>query len=450
MEEFGKVIELFVNASEIRRRLSSYWVMEKDVPFDMENFQQQIRANSTKPEEETRITGKAKLQASDYQIDHEISTDQRHDDDCGKWIYNDLRFQAWFNNDIIGHSVLYVNGIPGAGKTILMSTVIEKLLESRNLTVKKSCVAYFYFKYKQPGKRSFSDLLRAILDQLIDQDPDMSDHLFDEISILEGTRAPSAEILMKLIKAVLESYHISYIVLDGLDECDKKEAKKSVEWFLSLMNSGSRESSATLRILFCGQRDGILDKLLENQPSISVEASGHVEDIRRYCRKRCERIQEKFDISVAMKEDIFSRVMDGAQGMFLYARVVLENLLNQTRLAGLKQEMEPSTFPRGIEKAYERVAVRIFEQPSSDTYEPQKNAVKILGWITCARRQLRWREVQSIFCIDPDKGAVNYEDGRLRVACKDLCGSLVDVHYATERKAGPEDILKLVHETARK
>lgn len=38
-------------------------------------------------------------------------------------------------------------------------------------------------------------------------------------------------------------------------------------------------------------------------------------------------------------------------GMFLYARVVLENLLNQTKLSRLRQEIEPGTFPQGIEKA---------------------------------------------------------------------------------------------------
>lgn len=38
-------------------------------------------------------------------------------------------------------------------------------------------------------------------------------------------------------------------------------------------------------------------------------------------------------------------------GMFLYARVVLENLLNQTRLSRLRQEMQPDVFPDGIERA---------------------------------------------------------------------------------------------------
>lgn len=38
--------------------------------------------------------------------------------------------------------------------------------------------------------------------------------------------------------------------------------------------------------------------------------------------------------------------------MFLYARIVLDNLLRQTRLSRLKQEMQPGVFPNGLNKAY--------------------------------------------------------------------------------------------------
>lgn len=38
-------------------------------------------------------------------------------------------------------------------------------------------------------------------------------------------------------------------------------------------------------------------------------------------------------------------------GMFLYARVVLENLLAQISLDGLRQELHPDTFPQEIGQA---------------------------------------------------------------------------------------------------
>lgn len=61
---------------------------------------------------------KEKLQAPNYQIDQEISTEDRNGSLSGMWIFEDPRFQAWYNKDLPGHNILYLNGIPGAGKTL--------------------------------------------------------------------------------------------------------------------------------------------------------------------------------------------------------------------------------------------------------------------------------------------------------------------------------------------
>lgn len=79
----------------------------------------------------------------------------------------------------------------------------------------------------------------------------------------------------------------------------------------------------------------------------------------------------------------------------------------------------------------------------------RQSALKILGWVTCAARPLRWREIQSIFCIDLESNTVDYEERRLRVSCKKLCGSLVDVHQVLYGHPGPDDIVTIVHGSAR-
>lgn len=95
---------------------------------------------------------------------------------------------------------------------------------------------------------------------------------------------------------------------------------------------------------------------------------------------------------------------------------------------------------------YERVAVRILQ---TSPPAQREDAAKILGWLTCAERLLYWREIQAIFCIDPENDQVDYVDEHRRVSCKQLCGSLVDVHHAKNGQDGPDDIVKIVHETAR-
>jgi hypothetical protein len=82
---------------------------------------------------------------------------------------------------------------------------------------------------------------------------------------------------------------------------------------------------------------------------------------------------------------------------------------------------------------------------------PQKQrevASKIIGWVTCANRPLKWREIQATFFIDYTNGTSAYEDDKLREGCKWFCGSLVDLQSAASEPA-TEAIINLVHETAR-
>jgi hypothetical protein len=82
---------------------------------------------------------------------------------------------------------------------------------------------------------------------------------------------------------------------------------------------------------------------------------------------------------------------------------------------------------------------------------PQKQketASKIIGWVTCAKRPLKWREIEATFSIDHTNNTLAYEHGKLREGCKLFCGSLVDLQLR-ETEHVTEAIITLVHETAR-
>ena len=66
--------------------------------------------------------------------------------------------------------------------------------------------------------------------------------------------------------------------------------------------------------------------------------------------------------------------------------------------------------------------------------------LKLLGWLACARRSLRWHEIQAVMSVDTEEYSF---DGRLRFVedSKDLCASLVE--------AGSDGSITLVHSTTR-
>ena len=99
---------------------------------------------------------------------------------------------------------------------------------------------------------------------------------------------------------------------------------------------------------------------------------------------------------------------------------------------------------RKIVTRYARVIATIYKRgPLGQAAE------RIIEWVACSPRPLRWGEVQAIFFIDPQTNTSDFEDRRLRKSPKRLCGSLVDV-CKVDGVPEAEAVLTLVHDTARR
>ncbi|KAH9238257.1 hypothetical protein K456DRAFT_31785 [Colletotrichum gloeosporioides 23] len=362
-----------------------------------------------------------RLRASDYLADQEAAAQIRKESGAGEWLFKEPQYLSWSDTNTVDHSVLYINGIPGAGKTVLVSSVISQLLEL--YAFKQSTtysVAYFYFKHGNTEKNTHEGCLKAILTQLIDQDTTASQDFLDELSNQDKGKVGSRESLESLTKKALEEYRVSFLVLDGLDECDQVYAKHTVSWLLSLRNDDRYIGKTTLRMIFSGQRNGLLEKLLESYPAICLESSQHTSDIEKYCLHYGSKIQQKFDLNRELEGKIVSLVTHGAQGMFLYARVVLEYLYHQVSLGKLKKAIKPDVFPKKLENAYERIVTSIFESEHESEREVAK---KIISLVVAAKRDLKWREIQSFFCIDDDEWIIDPEE-RLQLPPKNFAARL--------------------------
>lgn len=68
-------------------------------------------------------------------------------------------------------------------------------------------------------------------------------------------------------------------------------------------------------------------------------------------------------------------------------------------------------------------------------------AVKLLGWMTCARRPMRWHEIQAAASIDAQVQSLRFDAKKFRDHAQDLCGALIFEL--------PGKRLTLVHGTAR-
>lgn len=114
------------------------------------------------------------------------------------------------------------------------------------------------------------------------------------------------------------------------------------------------------------------------------------------------------------------------------------NLFAQTSKTEYRAEVHPTRFPQGLEQAYQRILNRIKQ---NSTIKEWNIAQKLLGWMVCVTRPLKWYEIQAAISTDVESQFVNFDHRMLRIHIRDLCGSLVRV------AAG--DRIELVHHTAR-
>ena len=64
-----------------------------------------------------------------------------------------------------------------------------------------------------------------------------------------------------------------------------------------------------------------------------------------------------------------------------------------------------------------------------------------MGWMVCAKRPLRWREIQAAVSMDAENQTFDFDKRKLRNSIQHYCASLIQVL--------PGDRAELVHATAR-
>lgn len=142
---------------------------------DITHFEQSLKARETAElllKEFRQVEKKRQLDvvrtwlaSPNVEIDQQTYCSIRNDcPNSGKWLLTVPKFRSWFDPDFCSTPLLWINGIPGAGKSVLASVIVE---EARKL--KPATVAFFYCKYMDLDRNSFFSVARGILSQLLHQ-----------------------------------------------------------------------------------------------------------------------------------------------------------------------------------------------------------------------------------------------------------------------------------------
>jgi len=175
------------------------------------------------------------LSAPDPSTNYNKALQQRHKG-SGLWLLRSKVFAEWKARP---KSFVWLYGIPGCGKTILSSSIIEHLKSGRTQPL-----LYFYFDFSNNDKQTLESLIRSLISQLYctregAQQPLNS--LFSSCN--EGRSQPSCESLCKLLLQMMEKAKEVWIVLDALDECGTRKGSTTeglLSWIRDLVTLEQR------------------------------------------------------------------------------------------------------------------------------------------------------------------------------------------------------------------
>jgi hypothetical protein len=243
------------------------------------------------------------------------------------------------------------------GKTVLASLVIEEAMKLQDVHV-----AFFYCRYQDHDRSTFLGVARGILSQLLFQDDALLTYIYEKVSTSGQVTLSIESTAMELLKTSLQTFRKLYVVIDGIDECEREERRQIVSFFEKAWESLPQNDNDSLRCMFISQDDNVARKDFANMSSLRVTESDTQSDIVAYVKARSVGIKSHLDLTTDRQQwtqDQIVKSADGklhspifsglltAPGMFLFAHLMTSYLFDLTSLAELEYELSPERFPQG-------------------------------------------------------------------------------------------------------
>ncbi|KAH6987716.1 hypothetical protein BKA56DRAFT_669332 [Ilyonectria sp. MPI-CAGE-AT-0026] len=353
---------------------------------------------------------------------------RRHQRGTGQWLLDSQEYKSWYEAE---NRTLFCPGIPGAGKTILTSVVINDLAD-RSRDDPSVGLAYLYCNFRREGEQKMENFLASLVRQLSQKQallPDPVKYIYQRHKD-EGTR-PSVGELSKAFKLVTDMYSRVFVVVDALDECQRADGSrgKLLSELFALQASQGVNIFATSRFI-----PEIVDEFSEG---VSLEIRASPEDVLTYLNGNMSRLPRFVLQNQTLQDEIKTKIVEAADGMFLLAQLHLDSLIGKTVPKAVRTALQKlSTGSNAYDHAYDLIVERI-EGQIKDQEDLAKQAV---SWIVCSRTELTTLQLQHALAVEIGERQFDKENMPHVDDIVSVCAGLVTVDEHTK-------IIRLVHFT---
>ncbi|KAJ7440446.1 ankyrin repeat-containing domain protein [Mycena latifolia] len=341
----------------------------------------------------------------------------------GEWLLSDATFKNW---ELGSGGVLWCRGIPGAGKTVLVSVVVNHL--RAQFPANDVAVACIYLNHKEREVQTPENLLASVWKQLVvDRSLPPAAHDLYRHHCLRDTK-PSLPEVFDILQSAMAQHLKVYIIVDALDEYPEEQRNILLEHLSMLLGP-------TTSLMLTSRPHVTLDHMFPDVSGLEIKATE--DDIQQYVDKQIQkspRLSRHVQTRPELHDEIKSKISSNADGMFLLAKLHTESLATKNTIKAVQEALKH--LPTNLNHTYDEAMHRIHHQNEDDRHF----ALQALTWVAYAKRPLSVAELQEALAIEPDATTLDVDNLMDISIVLSVCAGLIIVDEAMA-------VVRLIHYT---
>ncbi|KAH7420282.1 ankyrin repeat-containing domain protein [Cadophora sp. MPI-SDFR-AT-0126] len=328
------------------------------------------------------------LKGADPTTNHHAALKKKESGTC-EWLLRSEQFQKFASGE---GQLMWLHGIPGAGKTVLSSAVIEHLLSSPTKVGRN--VVYYYFDFNNRGKQTALGCLQSFVYQFCQQSGGTSPEILKLYQDCNGA-GPNLQQLTETLTQLFSQDSPVFVIIDALDECKQEDGEEERVLVLEALREIKTSTSAALNIFVASRPEADITREMEALCDINLDVQSALvdEDIRchiRSCLGTDARLKRWPD---SVKKEIEDKLTNDANGMFRWVACQLSELRKCLKLPNIRKEL--NNLPKTLDATYARILNNV-----SSLYERELKTVLML--LAFSARPMTIQEVAEATAINLD------------------------------------------------
>ncbi|KAJ7434146.1 hypothetical protein FB451DRAFT_303710 [Mycena latifolia] len=234
---------------------------------------------------------------------------------------------GWTTEENTTHSIYWLHGPAGAGKSAIMQTLCRRLQDGGRFS------GSFFFKRSHTTRGNAKALFVTLAYQLALHHPELKGPISESVegdpsTVGRGMDIQLAKLIIEPCAALTNSPSIT-LLIDGLDECNGNNVQQEV---LRLLGSAVSKIPM-LRILIASRPEPQISQVFK-EPGMTglyhLDIGPSFMDIRNYLLSEFNRIHHEHEETMASvptpwpTRDIFEVLVDKSSGYFIYVATIIK------------------------------------------------------------------------------------------------------------------------------